>query len=56
MQNFDEAAASKLMSSPDTPWHVEGVDLKALHAQICAPVRYITDMGGKVSSLQLQLS
>jgi hypothetical protein len=47
-QNFDEAAAAKLLTTPETPWHADGVDLQTFHQQICAPVRYITDMGGKV--------
>jgi geranylgeranyl pyrophosphate synthase/predicted secreted hydrolase len=43
----DEAVAVNLIATPETAHYVEGVDFKQFHAGIIAPVRYISDQGGK---------
>ena len=40
-------AATDLIASKDTTWYLDGADLQKFHDGIVAPVRYITDMGGK---------
>lgn len=42
-----EKDAIALIATPETPWYIDGVDLKAFHEGIVAPVRYISDQGGK---------
>lgn len=39
--------AVNLIATPETKHYVEGVDYKTFHDGIIAPVRYISDMGGK---------
>ena len=43
----DEAAAVKLIATPDTAHYIEGVDLNVFRRSIIEPVRYISDQGGK---------
>ena len=44
---IDEAAAIKLIATPDTAHYIEGVDLAVFRKSIVEPVRYISDQGGK---------
>ena len=39
--------AINLIASKETAWYIDGVDLDVFREGIVAPVRYITDMGGK---------
>ena len=41
------ADAVNLIATPETAHYVEGVDFKTFHEGIIAPVRYISDRGGK---------
>jgi len=43
----DDEVAVNLIATKDTAHYVDGVDYKAFHDGIIAPVRYISDMGGK---------
>ncbi len=42
-----EENAIQLIATPETAHYIEGVDLEVFHKSIIAPVRYISDMGGK---------
>lgn len=45
--SVDTAAAVNLIATPETAHYVEGVDYDVFQKGIIAPVRYISDMGGK---------
>lgn len=42
-----EKEAISLIATPETPWYIDGVDLGVFHEGIIAPLRYISDQGGK---------
>jgi geranylgeranyl pyrophosphate synthase/predicted secreted hydrolase len=43
----DREVAVNLIATPETQHYVDGVDFQTFHDGVIAPVRYISDMGGK---------